>query len=200
MSNPKKIFLITYGASSPNLTHAVLRNESIIVDECYTLEQRDLKYTLIHVPSRIRVENMLSRLENMKETNALILQEITGYQAVTGFYGITDELEEHPGFKLIIQNFDKLHSWLRDEDIHTSTKSLLWQFKQEKNPSTMSRGQLLKYIKQQQKENEESKRKLGDAEDENVTLQVENTDLRNANKRLRTKVSALRALYQYSTA
>lgn len=207
MSNPKKVFLITYGASSPNLTHEMLGDEGVMVDECYTLEQRDLKYTLVNVPARIRSENLLCRLQNIKEKHNVILQEIVGYEAVAGFYGMNNELEDHPGFKLMVKHISALHAWMLTGEVGTNPKGLFWTFLPDQELSVMNRAQLLKWGKHYKKELNEMKRKLHESEDEIGALQVENSELRagnsellESNKRLRTKVAALRTLYQSSSA
>jgi hypothetical protein len=203
MPNPKKIFLITYGASSPNLTHEMLNDEGIIVDECYTLEQRDLKYSLLNVPNRIRVDNMTIRFRNIKEKHNVILQEIVGYDAITGYYGMNNELEEHPGFKLMVKHISTMSAWMRSGEFSTNSKGIFWTFIPDQDLSAMNRAQLLKWAKHHKKETIEVKRKLDETEEEIGVLQVENEDhqneimeLRESNKRLRAKVDALRTLYR----
>ena len=203
MENPKRVWLITYGAASPNITHPLLQEHGILVDECYTLEQRDLKYTLINVPKRIRLKQMNATMGSLRESHAVILQELMGYEAVTGFYGPTEELFNHPGFKLIVHNIDKVHEWLAKGDMHTNQTSLLFNFVIPANLSSLSKGKLVSLFTDHVARSSEAKRKY-ESEVDLLAAQLSETQhqLHEADetiKRLKMRVVSLRALYEAAT-
>lgn len=195
-SNPKRIWLITYGASSPSITNEMLIAHGINADEIYTLEQRDLKYTLLNVKKRARIEQLEQCTLELQSSHRVILQEILGYQAITGFYSMNQELNEHPGFKLILSNMVSVHSWASFGD---SSKGLLWKYNPHVDPMQLTKRQLVKLV------NEYRKRKLEENEETNELIQAELAEqrvtirkLEDENRRLADKVVDLRALYHAS--
>ena len=70
----KRNWLITYGASYPSITHELLDSSHIQADECYTLTQRDLKYTLINATDCLRSSAVVLLLK----ANHIIPQEVLG--------------------------------------------------------------------------------------------------------------------------
>lgn len=206
-TNPKRIWLITYGASSPNITHNTLEEENIIADECYTLEQRDLKYTLVNIPNRVRRECLDKCMKNLKESSNIILQNITGYDSLAGFYGRNEELAEHPGLKLIVHHFQDVHKWSKTGDAHTKKTSIMWKFITPADLSTWTKPRLIAALKEKTEELIDNKRKLQAAESEIQVFetelnakQSENDRLQKRIKTLQVKVSAITALYNAASS
>jgi hypothetical protein len=206
-TNPKRIWLITYGASSPNITHDMLEEENIISDECYTLEQRDLKYTLVNIPTRVRWECLDKCMKNLKESRNIILQNITGYDSLAGFYGPNEELAEHPGLKLIVHHFQGVHKWSKTGDAQLNKTSIMWKFITPADLSTWAKPKLVAALKEKTEELSENKRKLQTAESEIQVLeaelnakQSENDRLQKRIKTLQDKVAAITALYNAASA
>ena len=206
-TNPKRIWLITYGASSPNITHAMLQEGNITVDECYTLEQRDLKYTLVNVPSRARLEYLEKCMQTLKENHNIILQNIPGYEPLAGYYSSNEELAEHPGLKLIIHHFGDIDKWSKVGNAHTKKTSIVWRFISPADLSTWTKPQLLAAFNERTEQLNENKRKLQAAESEIRALetevsskQLENNRLEKRIKVLQDKVAAMTALYNAASS
>ena len=198
-SSPKKLWLITYGASSPNITQEMLYHNSIKPDEVFTLEQRDLKYTLIHIKKRSRFESLEKCMHQLHERHKIILQDIVGYQAIMGFCSMNDEISDHPGFKLMVQNISSLHAWAIFDD---PSKGLLWKYSPHVDYKQLTKSQVITLLNKRDEALVERKRKSDEDESIIEVLQAENSEkdaaikkLEDDNKRLCSKVSALRALY-----
>ena len=125
----RKIWLLTYGASSPCITHSQLIDSGLHVKECYTLTQRDLKYTLIRLSVRVYVKAINEVMDELK----VIPQELPGYEKVTGITGSNGSINEHPGFQLIVKHMNEnsplLQTWMEDGDLHSNSGGLLWEFR-----------------------------------------------------------------------
>jgi hypothetical protein len=99
----RKMWLMTYGASSPSITSEMLCAAGFAVKECYTLTQREFKYTLLRLSGRV----YRSHLAAFGEAHGIIEQSIPGYDSiaynpdcsVVGFQG-------HPGLSLIIEHLN----------------------------------------------------------------------------------------------
>lgn len=142
MDNPRRVWLISYWADSPNITHTMLHAQGIMADECYTLERREVKFTLINVPRRARPVQMYGCMERLRVSDSVNLQQVDGYAALCGFYGVTDELIGHPGFRLIVQRLESVHVWLQYGDMYTNRMSLLCKFAAGSNVSNLTKGRL----------------------------------------------------------
>ena len=172
----------------------------IVPDELYTLEQRDLKYTLIYIKKRMRVEVLEKCMDSLNESHRVILQEIVGYQAVMGYYSLSNEVEDHPGFKLIVHNMSSVLRWNKvNED---PSQGLLWKYDPSVDHKKLSRAQAIALLDAHKAESVERKRKFEELELENDGLHLENVELQIEKKkleeevtRLGSKVTALRALY-----
>jgi len=206
-SNPKRAWLITYGAASPGITHDMLREVKLIVDECHTLEQRDLKYTLINVPKRARHEYLVKCMLQLKEKYGIILQEIMGYESISGFHSPCQELRGHPGFCLMLENLPVVHKWLETGDVKTNKASLLHKFVAPDDLSSLGTKRLIQIIKEKTSELNDKKRKLEEAESENSMLEhqlvlkeSENKELHKSVKHLKEQNSALKALYHAASS
>ena len=149
MTQPCRKFLLTYGSCSGGITHEMLSGfEKIEVDECYTLKQRDINYTLIH---------STKRATRIAVTNVLIdLNELYGIKrtCVFGFETVSmgNEIYDHPGFKLMVENMnDKsphFDSWMKPELGSGRRRGLLSNFLLASVPyEAMTRGQLVYRVK-----------------------------------------------------
>ena len=78
MPHARKIWLMTYGASAPSITSEMLRAAGFAVKECYTLTQRDFKYTLLRFRKRV----YRSHLSAFAEEHGVIEQCIPGYDSI----------------------------------------------------------------------------------------------------------------------
>ena len=118
----RRVWLITYGSSSKSITPEICSECGIEIDECYTLTQRDLKYTIIHtIPNKkslFQIQKVLKEAKRLYDINA---SNIFGYDPVTA----NDcNLQDHPGMKLMIkcmnENDERFESWLLNGDLHLS--------------------------------------------------------------------------------
>ena len=194
-----RLWLITYGASSPNITHEMLYYNSVKPDEVFTLEQRDLKYTLMYIKKRARVESIENCMHQLQKSHKVILQEIVGYQAIMGYYSMNQEFTDHPGFKLMVQNISSLHSWANFDD---PSRGLLWKYSPHVNYKELTKPQVITLLNERDAALNERKRKSDEDDSTIELLQTESSEkdatikkLEDENKRLCSKVSALRALY-----
>ena len=103
----------------------------LTVQECYTVQWRESKYTLIHLYSRIRHSTLEKKMNELNEKYSIIQTEIIGYESMAGNC-LKTELEHHPGFRKMVELANKkcpsLHAWMKEKDIFTNKKGLLWQF------------------------------------------------------------------------
>ena len=193
-SNPMAIWMITYDSSSPTITHQMLRYNGVKPDEIYSLEKLGWKYSLINIKKRARMENLDACMRKLKASHGLLLKEMDDtHQAIMGYYSTKKELVDHKGFKLIIHNMASVHRWHREDD---ADKGLLWIYNPDVDPMQLTKPQLIKLV------NEYKKRKSEDNEETQELVQAELAELRvtkrkleDENRRLASKVSALRALY-----
>jgi hypothetical protein len=90
-------------------------------------------------------------MDQMLKKYRVIETEVFGFSSVS--YNSKEDhtlLEEHPGFKLIIEvmntNISKLEAWLHEGDLTSNRKGLLWKYLQYTDPEKMTRLQLIKRI------------------------------------------------------
>ena len=144
----KKIWLISYGANGPNITHSSWNSMTEIpIDECYTLAQRDTKYTLVHAKKRVTAYAIGKAMEILEQETGIKRVSIFGYND----FSAGSDIMEHPGMKLIIENVNKqsplFESWLEAGDIRSCKRGLLNRFLVSVDLNHMSRIQLLNYIR-----------------------------------------------------
>ena len=159
-------FLISYGSSRPSITPSLfLAHSKIDVDECYTLAQRDYKYTLIHVRHRLPKSTITSFMCRMKEVYGIESANVFGYDAVS----FQKEIDEHPGMMLIINavksGFSELDIWTHHKDLYLYRRGLLFPYLPGQPLDQMTRGQILRRAKELEEQLAEAKAKWIDVED-----------------------------------
>jgi len=144
----KKIWLMSYGANGPNITHSSWNSMTKIpIDECYTLAQRDMKYTLVHAKKRVTAYAIGKVMEIIEQETGIKRVSIFGYSELSA----GSDIMEHPGMKLIIEHVNRgsqlLESWLECGNIQSNKRGILNRFLVSVDLSHMSRIQLLNYIR-----------------------------------------------------
>ena len=167
----KCIWLITYAACSPNITHTILRDAGIDCVECHTISWRESKYTLLRLnkSKRTRLSTIKNAMLKMEESRGVRGSHIIGYDTLTSN---TKEgsVKEHPGFmrmvQLLNQKSTELESWIKEGDVHTNKRGLLWQHIEDTDPADMTHAQLVHRV-----------RTLAPLALENTRIQSENDNL-----------------------
>lgn len=148
MRSAKRIWLFTYGAASPSITEKSLRSLGHIVKECYTLSQRDLKYTLVRMAKRVHD----AAIVKLQESLDIIPQTLPGFDSVTSIDENNGGLDEHPGFRLIIEHMNNesslLEAWMQDGDIRSNHHGILWQHRTDQDFSRMRKTKLVSIAKE----------------------------------------------------
>ena len=105
----KVVWLITYGASGPNITGAMLKERgNFEVDEYYTSTDRSLKYTLFHVTRKVYQTTVEKNVKAVCAKYGMILNNVYGMDAIQ-----SSSKEEHgklrdmPLLKWIVKDFDQ---------------------------------------------------------------------------------------------
>lgn len=177
--------LITYGASGENITHTLcLEHGSVQVDECYTLIQRDLKYTLLHFSkrvSRLIVSRLMLSLEQARGIRGAC---VFGYSVVS----VGEEIKEHPGMAMIIEAIRKeaetLQCWVLTNDVRTYKRGLLYHYLPGFDIQEMTKMQLVQHVMELKELLQESKAKIVELESSVVEIH----ELRRANKRFKRRL------------
>ena len=73
---------VTYGANCKSATHSMCI-ASAPVDECHTLTQRDLRYTLFHFKKRVARSAITSMMCRLHEVHGINSASVFGYEAVS---------------------------------------------------------------------------------------------------------------------
>jgi hypothetical protein len=148
----KQLWLITYGASSESITHVMLNDCGLEVEECYTATWRESKYTLIrvHRDHRLRRTGMQKVMSQMVEKFRVIETEICGFDSVsTNSKEEQVSLEDHPGFKLMVQKANKdpvdMEWWIQKgvQVLAENRRGLLWRHIESTNARSMTYTQLI---------------------------------------------------------
>ena len=152
----KKIWLFSYGASGQSITKLSWTvSTDIDIDECYTLTQRDIKYTLIHTPKRVTIYRMKIVFKSLERLMGIIGACVFGYDEIS--YG--ECVMEHPGVKMMIEHMNNgsklLDSWLQHGSLETNKRGLLGKFVLSNSLKEMSKSQLLHYIQNQKRKAED---------------------------------------------
>ena len=144
----KTIWLITYGAGCQDISPEILNDCGLPVQECYTVQWRESKYTLVHLCARTRRYAIETKMKEMNQKYKIIQSQILGYESVAGNFQKT-ELEQHPGFQRMIELLNKqcqsLQCWMREKDVFTNKKGLLWSFL-EASPDQASLSQMKRMV------------------------------------------------------
>ena len=173
----KKTWLISYRASGQNITHSNWNSMTkISIDECYTLAQRDMKYTLVHATKRVTAYAIGKAIGKLEQETGIKRFSIFGYGEISSGGDIT----EHPGMKLIIEHVNKqsplLESWLECGDIRSNKRGILNRFLVSVDLNQMTRIQLLNYIRDykqstEQELSEHEQKHVKDEEELNKRMQ-----------------------------
>ena len=152
----KKLWLITYGAACKDITHEILIEQGVSIDECYTAKWRESKYTLIHCSkgNRLSPEALTKIVEKLKHLHGITLQAtVIGYESLTSVNKQrVDSLEDHPGFRKITELLNKrsedLTCWIEGgKDVYEYRKGVLWKSIESTDPSKMTRAQLVALVR-----------------------------------------------------
>jgi len=176
----KSIWLISYASGSPNVDREMLLSVNIHCDECYIATWRESKYTLIHTKQdhRLRLTAIQKAMQTLNHTRGIISNNIVGYETLSSNDKHSENVQEHPGFKRMIDlincNISEIQIWLETGDLMTNKKGLLWEYIESIPPKEKTHGQLVKQVL-----------KLKPLVRENATLQSENDFFRLENQALR---------------
>ena len=150
--NAKTIWMITYGAGCSDITHDLIKECGLDVLECYTIEWRESKYTLVHLASRQRRISFENKIKDGLSKYRIILSEITGYESVTGNCMKT-ELDTHPGFKKMVELINNedasIHCWDQGKNIYSDVHGIFWTYL-EVPPSQATFAQLKRMVSKYQ--------------------------------------------------
>ena len=137
------------------MDHCILFAYKLEVEECYTATWRESKYTLIRLSkeNRIRRTAFARIIHLMKDDHGIIGTEIFGFDVVSCNSQTDDEkLSTHPGFNFIVQmlntDITKLEWWMKEGEILSNRKGLLWKYLKDTDPKQMTRAQLIQRVKE----------------------------------------------------
>ena len=96
---------------------------------------------------------IINAMVSMKDGFGIIGAEIFGFDIISCNSQTNDEtLFAHPGFKLMVdimnKDISKLEWWMRDGDITSNRKGLLWKHIQSTDPAQMTRAQLIQQVRE----------------------------------------------------
>jgi hypothetical protein len=150
----KAIWMITYAASSLDITHEHLHGEHIFCDECYTVEWRESKYTLIHLQQckKTRASAMNKAMKQMEEKFGIKGSLIVGYDTLMSNEKGEFEITDHPAFKRMVELLNKdipFANWTEQgTSIRQYKKGLFWKHITRMDPKSKSHGQLVQQIQE----------------------------------------------------
>ena len=185
----KCIWLITYAACSPNITHTILRNVGIDCDECHTTTWRESKYTLIRLnrSKRTRQSIINDAMLHMDAAHGIRGSSITGYDTLTSNTK-EENVKEHPGFMRMVQLLNQrsveLESWINEGDVHTNRKGLLWKHIQDTDPADMTQAQLVHRVRTLAPLASENTRLRSENDNLTVIIGIRNSELADAQARI----------------
>lgn len=193
VNHPKRVWLITYGSCSPSLTWEMCAECGISIDECYTLTQREFKYTLIHSPQKkgfTAVQKMLAKAEN---AYGIVPSNIFGYDPVAGN---NTSLQDHPGMRLLIDSMNhkdnSFEHWLLSGDIYSCSRGVMHRYLMKEDRSKMTRSQLDFQLGKKDSRIKELEESLLECEHLNEQLGAQNDDFRAKYKKARVEITNLR--------
>jgi hypothetical protein len=150
----KVIWMITYAASSMDITHEHLHGEHIFCDECYTVEWRESKYTLIHLQhsKKTRLSAMNKAMKQLEEKTGIKGSCIVGYDTLMATEKGDFEITDHPAFKRMVDHLYKgipFANWLEHgTSIHEYKKGIFWKHIIRSDPKSKTHGQLVQQIQE----------------------------------------------------
>ena len=182
------IWLITYTASSDDITPEMLHRYLVMCSECYTISWRESKYTLIRIihSKRLRQSAMEKVMFNLLDRYKIQGTSIIGYETLSSNTKAESSVEDHPGFKRIIEllntNREELKIWMNEGDILTNKKGMLWKYIKGKDPKSRTQKELLQQIEEWEPVVQESKNLKTENEVLRSTLDLREKELIEANK------------------
>ena len=163
------------------------------VKECYTLTQRDFKYTLIRFVKRVHRKAIFE----LQKLFGVIPQELPGFDSITGIEGSHRDLSEHPGFQLIVEHMNSestlLEIWMKDGDISSNPKGLLWNFRSMPDFNRMRKSKLVDVAKKATENYSSLLTKYKSLEERCDILALEKVECEQELSQLKEKYSALKA-------
>lgn len=158
METRKQIWLITYGAACETITHEMLKEFGVKLDECYTAVWRESKYTLFHCAkcNRISMEALKLATTAMEQRYRIVFNaSVLGYDALSSNdLSNGESLENHPGFRKMVEllntGSEDLSWWIDGDEtcIREYRKGLLWKHIESTNPEEMTLKQLKSRVKE----------------------------------------------------
>jgi chromosome segregation ATPase len=98
-------------------------------------------------------------MDKMDEAHGIKGSTIHGYEMLSSNTKDEQLVSDHPGFMRIVQqlnsNKDELRIWLQEGDVTTNKKGILWNYLETRDPTLMSRGQLIHKVTQLSSVNQE---------------------------------------------
>ena len=189
----KRIWLITYGASCTSITPTMCSELGIEIDQCYTLSQRDFKYTLIHLIKKKTPAMIRKMLNDAETTHGIKLNNLFGYESVTGN---DSDLQHHPGMKLMIHHMNRkndcFEAWLLKPDLYTNAKGIMHRFLTIEEIPKLTRSQLEFYTEKLEEKLKEQRERTRECEHLNEELGVQNDDLRAELRKIKAENHDLR--------
>ena len=154
------------------------------VDECYTLAQRDLKYTLLHFRCRAARSLIIRMLATFDQKYGIKSAEVFGYNAVS----MGSEIDEHPGMLLIADHVRRetkaLECWTSSGDVRQHRRGLLYFCLPGFSVDEMNKVQLLNHIRELNQKAEADRMAIAEMQ----SAVLENETLRNENARLQRRL------------
>jgi hypothetical protein len=144
----RSIWLLTYAAGSRDVDHELLSEVGVECDECYVVEWRESKYTLLRARRRMRPTALQRALDR---AHGLITSSIVGYDTLTSG---TDRVADHPGFRRMVELINggrsgAVRAWMRcSGDVLAQKRGLLWRYLESSDGMPRyTHGQLAKEVK-----------------------------------------------------
>ena len=186
----KSVFLLTYAAGSRDVDHELLRQVGIECSECYVVEWRESKYTLLRARRRMRSTAVQRALD---KAHGLITSSIVGYDTLTGG---ADRIAEHPGFRRMVELIkggkgDSVRAWMGSGGVLTHKRGLLWQYlARSEGIRRFTHGQLAKEVKRLAPMERECEGMRAEVE----MLRHENTRLKEVSEQKDQQIAELKAM------
>ena len=100
-------------------------------------------------------------MTKMRDEHGIIGNEIFGFESMAcNSRQDHQSLDMHPGFKLMVKvlntNVDDVEAWIREGNIQTCRKGLLWKYIESTDPSRMTRAQLVSRVREMMMEKHQS--------------------------------------------
>jgi len=181
-------FLVSYNSSYEISLPEILRPYAAMkIDECYTLSQRDLKYTLFHNQKRLAKSAVSYIFKDLEKRNGIRCAAVFGYEEIS----MGDEVDLHPGFKLMVEHMNAksqfFESWMRNGSLETNARGLLYRYLSPSSVGIFSKSQLLTQFEALRRENEMLRERTSTME----TLEFQTREQKNEIEALRSENASL---------